>query len=50
MQGDGVLQPLIAAAQEAWDNIKENALNKLSNTMPHRVCAALAVDGWYTKY
>jgi len=38
---------LRSAARHAWWVIRDNALVRLSETMPHRVQAA---DGWYTKY
>ena len=44
------LARLIDIAKEAWDRIDNIILYNLSITMPHRVQAVLAVDGWYTKY
>ena len=49
IQGNGVLEALITAAQEAWDSIGENVLNKLSDTMPHRVQVVLDANGQYKK-
>jgi transposase len=44
------LYQLIEATKEAWHAINEHILQNLSNTMPHRVQAIIAADGWYTKY
>lgn len=44
------LQLLIQAAKEAWHLIDERVLQHLSDTMPHRVQAIIAADGWFTKY
>lgn len=50
MRGDGVLEALIAAAQEAWNGLADRILEKLSNMMVYRVQAVLEAEGWYTKY
>jgi hypothetical protein len=42
------LEWLIRAARE--NNIDNQILEKLSNTMPHRVKAVIEANGWYTKY
>jgi transposase len=47
---DETLCILVQAAIDAWDSIEERVLRSLSDTMPHRVQAVLAADGWYTKY
>lgn len=47
---DETLCLLIQAAIEAWDSINNHVLENLCNTMPHRMLAVLAADGWYTKY
>jgi transposase len=44
------LARLIEAAIEAWHAIDQRVLQKLSDTMPHRVQAVLTADGWYTHY
>lgn len=43
-------QRLIMAGKEAWQAINGQILHKLSTTMPHRVKAVIAANGWYTKY
>jgi hypothetical protein len=43
-------EQLIQAAKEAWDSIDNQILEKLSNTMSHRVKAVIEANGWYTKY
>ena len=47
---DHTLSLLIQAAKEAWDSVEDRILKNLSNTMPNRVRAVIAADGWYTKY
>lgn len=44
------LEALKSAAKEAWENIGDRILVRLSQTMPHRVQAVIEADGWYTKY
>ena len=44
------LKRLIQAAQEAWQEIDQGILDRLSITMPHRVEAIIQAQGWYTKY
>jgi hypothetical protein len=44
------LELLIRAAKEARNNIDNQILEKLSNTMLHRVKAVIEANGWYTKY
>ncbi len=41
---------LIAAAEDAWNELGKDLLNHLADSMPNRVQAALDADGWYTKY
>ena len=41
---------LILCAQEAWDLLKEETLDKLASGMQKRVDAIKAVGGQYTKY
>lgn len=50
MRGQGTLNCLIHAAMEAWEEIKEDIMDKLSITMKNRCEAVLAAEGWYTKY
>ena len=47
---EAALEALISAAKECWNGIVEGILDKLSDTMPHRVQAVLEAKGWYTKY
>ena len=42
------LNLLIQAAKEAWQVIDQHIRVKLSTTMPHRVKAVIAANGWYT--
>jgi hypothetical protein len=41
---------LIRAVQETWEALPEEALNKLAETIQHRVTAIKEARGWYTKY
>ncbi|KAG5826458.1 hypothetical protein H9Q74_003441 [Fusarium xylarioides] len=41
---------LVLAAMEAWDSLKDTILKNLCDTMPNRVAAVIAAEGWYTKY
>lgn len=50
MRGAGVLEVLIDAAIEAWEGIADELMERLSDTMPHRMQAVLRAEGWYTKY
>jgi transposase len=43
------LEALKTSAKEAWEDIRDRILVRLSQTMPHRVQAVIAADGWYTK-
>lgn len=46
----GTLARIIEAAKEAWHAINDAILQNLLDTMPHRVAAVIAAEGWYTKY
>lgn len=41
---------LIEAAQSTWDEIENDLLKKLVESMPRRLAAVIAANGWYTKY
>ena len=41
---------LIEAAQEVWDELADELLATLSDTMSNRRDAVLDAKGWYTKY
>ena len=41
---------LIQQAQEEWDNISQDAINNLVDSMSHRVKACIKVRGASTKY
>ena len=45
-----VLTKLIMEARAAWEEVGDHIMNRLSDTMPHRVRAVLNAGGWYTKY
>jgi hypothetical protein len=47
---DTTLAILIDTAKEAWQQIDISILESLSESMPRRVQAIIASDGWYTKY
>jgi hypothetical protein len=41
---------IIQCAQEAWETLAPELLNKLAKGMQKRVDAVKAANGWYTKY
>ena len=41
---------MIECAQEAWETLAPELLNKLAEGMQKRVDAVKAANGWYTKY
>jgi hypothetical protein len=41
---------MIECAQEAWETLAPELLNKLAKGMQKRVDAVKAANGWYTKY
>jgi transposase len=43
-------EALVLAAMEAWDNIREEIVTNLCETMPNRVAAIITAEGWYVKY
>lgn len=44
------LDLLIRCAIDTWERIGEELLNKLIDTMVHRVKAVIDAERWYTKY
>jgi transposase len=44
------LDLLIRCAIATWERLEESMLNRLIDTMKHRVDAVLEANGWYTKY
>ena len=44
------LDLLIRCSIATWDLLGEDLLNKMVDTMTHRVEAIIAAEGWYTKY
>jgi transposase len=47
---DAVKACLVDAISDAWQDISEDFLKSLVDSMPWRVRAVLDADGWYTKY
>ena len=47
---DATLHFFINCAIRTWDLLGEQLLNRLIDTMTHRVDAILKAEGWYTKY
>jgi transposase len=43
-------QRLCEAAVEAWEDIREEVLDHLCQSMRRRLEAVIAANGWYTKY
>ena len=50
LNNDTTLTILIDTAKEAQQQIDLSVLEGLSQSMPHRVYAIIASNGWYTKY
>ena len=48
--GDATRERLIEAAVEMQNNLEDELLTTLSDTMPNHVDAIREVQGWYTKY
>jgi len=44
------LDLLIRCAIDTWERLGEDLLNRLIDTMVHRVEAVIKAEGWYTKY
>lgn len=44
------LQWLCEASVEMWEELQEELMNNLLETMPHRIKAIIKHNGWYTKY
>jgi hypothetical protein len=47
---NAVMDFMIRCAQEAWETLGPELLNKLAEGMQKRVDAVKAARGWYTKY
>lgn len=47
---EATLDYLIQCAIQTWDTLEFSLLNRLMDTMEHRVEAVLRAKGWYTKY
>lgn len=43
-------QRLCDAAIESWEQLEDDLLNKLIDSMPRRIAAVVSARGWYTKY
>ena len=43
-------EELIQELRKEWNSLSEDLLFKLSDSMPRRIQAVLAVKGWMTKY
>ncbi len=47
---NAVIDFMIRCAQEAWETLGPELLNKLAKGIQKRVNAMKAAGGWYTKY
>jgi hypothetical protein len=47
---EGTLDYLIQCVIWTWDILEFSLLNRLIDTMEHRVEAVIEAKGWYTKY
>jgi hypothetical protein len=43
-------QRLESCLQAAWDTLDKELFNVLYKSMPSRIKACIAADGWHTKY
>ena len=44
------LEALVRAANTVWDQITQEEVNALVDSMPRRIAALEKARGWYTKY
>ncbi len=44
------LEELIQRAEEVWNDMEEELVNNLIDSMPRRIAAVIKARGWYTKY
>ena len=44
------LEELIQRAEEVWNDMEEELINNLIDSMPRRIAAVIKARGWYTKY
>ena len=49
-KGDEAESKLFSILQEAWGNIREEVIDGLIASMPRRMAALIAAEGWHTKY
>lgn len=47
---DSVQDALWDALERVWHLVDEDLLEKLVDSMPRRVAACIAAEGWYTRY
>ena len=47
---DKVKAKLVEILPENWESVESSFLQKLVESMPRRVEAVIAAEGWYTKY
>jgi hypothetical protein len=47
---NAIMDFMIRCAQDAWETLSPELLNKLVEGMQKRVNAVKAANGWYTKY
>jgi transposase len=48
-KNNSTLQRLCEAAAEVWEDLKEEVLDNLIESMPRRLAAVIDARGWYTK-
>ncbi|KHO10598.1 Nuf2 family protein [Metarhizium robertsii ARSEF 23] len=49
-KNNSTLQRLCEAAIEVWEELSDELLENLIESMPRRLDAVIAASGWYTKY
>jgi transposase len=49
-EGEEAIQALESALCEAWDSLPDTLFESLIDSMPRRVAACIAAEGWHTRY
>lgn len=49
-KNNSTLQRLCEAAIEVWEDLEDDVIENLINSMPRRLEAVVAANSWYTKY
>jgi hypothetical protein len=47
---EGIKEKMAQVLSECWDAIEERYFESLWQSMPGRIAAVIAAEGWHTKY